>query len=280
MRPASRFPRGRPTPSRLADSCGAMSNRGDRPADSSGSRARAGRVAFRPLIDCPRAGAAGTSGKRRAFERPDDGHEARMTAAAKCSGGPGGLPGARGCTCLNVQRRSWTSRRCLTGFRPRAAAGHGCGRRVPAHARGGRCPGTCSTTCSRPTASCRPDDQRDAAVASEILDDPKLGPVARNLIMLWYCGTWTALPEDWRQAARQPRRWTPTGSSRPRHTWRGCSGWPRGRTRRGAAAGLRRLGAGATSGAGEPSAGSEGRRPRITTSGTTSSSSAPGSTAR
>jgi hypothetical protein len=42
-------------------------------------------------------------------------------------------------------------------------------------------------------------DQRDAAVTSEILDDPELGPVARNLILLWYCGTWTALPEDWRQ---------------------------------------------------------------------------------
>jgi hypothetical protein len=33
---------------------------------------------------------------------------------------------------------------------------------------------------------------------AELLDDPKLGPVARNLILLWYCGTWTALPEDWR----------------------------------------------------------------------------------
>jgi len=23
-------------------------------------------------------------------------------------------------------------------------------------------------------------------------------PVSRNVILLWYCGTWTALPEDWR----------------------------------------------------------------------------------
>ncbi|HEY6887059.1 MAG TPA: hypothetical protein VI300_04740 [Solirubrobacter sp.] len=31
-----------------------------------------------------------------------------------------------------------------------------------------------------------------------LVEDPKLGPVAKNLILLWYCGTWTALPEDWR----------------------------------------------------------------------------------
>jgi hypothetical protein len=43
-------------------------------------------------------------------------------------------------------------------------------------------------------------DQREAAVASEILADSKLGPVARNLILLWYRGSWTPLPEDWRQA--------------------------------------------------------------------------------
>ena len=41
---------------------------------------------------------------------------------------------------------------------------------------------------------------RDAAVESDILGDAKLGPVARNLILLWYCGTWTALPEAWRAA--------------------------------------------------------------------------------
>lgn len=41
---------------------------------------------------------------------------------------------------------------------------------------------------------------RDAALRSSILDDPKLGPVARNLIVVWYCGTWTALPDAWRAA--------------------------------------------------------------------------------
>jgi hypothetical protein len=44
------------------------------------------------------------------------------------------------------------------------------------------------------------DDGREAAVAREILGDARLGPVAQNLIILWYCGTWTALPDDWRGA--------------------------------------------------------------------------------
>jgi hypothetical protein len=35
------------------------------------------------------------------------------------------------------------------------------------------------------------------AAAAGIFDDPKLGPVARNLILLWYLGSWTALPADW-----------------------------------------------------------------------------------
>lgn len=43
-------------------------------------------------------------------------------------------------------------------------------------------------------------EAREAAVSSAVLDDPKLGPVARNLIVAWYCGTWTALPDGWREA--------------------------------------------------------------------------------
>lgn len=31
----------------------------------------------------------------------------------------------------------------------------------------------------------------------ETMDDPWLGPVARTLILLWYSGSWTALPADW-----------------------------------------------------------------------------------
>lgn len=43
-----------------------------------------------------------------------------------------------------------------------------------------------------------PDGDAQAASLSErILDDTLLGPVARNVIVLWYCGTWTPLPEAW-----------------------------------------------------------------------------------
>ena len=45
-----------------------------------------------------------------------------------------------------------------------------------------------------------PDPDRDAAAGATILGDPKIGPIARNLIVLWYSGTWTQLPETWRAA--------------------------------------------------------------------------------
>lgn len=31
---------------------------------------------------------------------------------------------------------------------------------------------------------------REAALGPAILADPMLGPVARNIILMWYCGTW------------------------------------------------------------------------------------------
>ncbi|CDM60268.1 MULTISPECIES: hypothetical protein [Rhizobium] len=34
----------------------------------------------------------------------------------------------------------------------------------------------------------------------EILEDPRLGPIARNLIILWYSGSWPQLPAAWRVA--------------------------------------------------------------------------------
>jgi hypothetical protein len=37
---------------------------------------------------------------------------------------------------------------------------------------------------------------REAVIASQILDHLRLGPVARNLILLWYTGAWTALSGD------------------------------------------------------------------------------------
>ena len=40
----------------------------------------------------------------------------------------------------------------------------------------------------------------ERAIRRDILSDNKLGPVARNLIKLWYVGTWYALPVEWREA--------------------------------------------------------------------------------
>ncbi|WFU12036.1 hypothetical protein QA646_19010 (plasmid) [Rhizobium sp. CB3090] len=40
----------------------------------------------------------------------------------------------------------------------------------------------------------------DGGPLPAILRDPQLGPIARNVIMLWYCGTWQQLPEGWRTA--------------------------------------------------------------------------------
>lgn len=39
--------------------------------------------------------------------------------------------------------------------------------------------------------------QRNTAVETHILQDQDLGPVARNIIVMWYCGSWAKLPDDW-----------------------------------------------------------------------------------
>lgn len=39
---------------------------------------------------------------------------------------------------------------------------------------------------------------QNEAVRAEILASPKLGPVARNVIQLWYLGSWIQLPRGWR----------------------------------------------------------------------------------
>jgi hypothetical protein len=38
----------------------------------------------------------------------------------------------------------------------------------------------------------------DELVTTQILDDPKFGPLARNLAALWYLGMWNQLPAEWR----------------------------------------------------------------------------------
>lgn len=44
---------------------------------------------------------------------------------------------------------------------------------------------------------------REAAVRQEILADPKLGPFARAVIVLWYTATWFKLPAEWSEAYGQ-----------------------------------------------------------------------------
>jgi hypothetical protein len=44
---------------------------------------------------------------------------------------------------------------------------------------------------------------REAAVRREILADPKLGPFARAVLVLWYTATWNQLPAEWSQAYGQ-----------------------------------------------------------------------------
>ena len=39
-----------------------------------------------------------------------------------------------------------------------------------------------------------------AAAAATLVADPRLGPVVKNIIVLWYSGTWTQLPSAWRDA--------------------------------------------------------------------------------
>lgn len=42
-----------------------------------------------------------------------------------------------------------------------------------------------------------PHPEREVRLRREIFGDEKLGPVARNLVKLWYSGTWFALPKAW-----------------------------------------------------------------------------------
>lgn len=41
-------------------------------------------------------------------------------------------------------------------------------------------------------------DDPEEALRARVMDDPDLGPVARNVIILWYLGQWNALPNEWR----------------------------------------------------------------------------------
>ncbi|MCD4534265.1 hypothetical protein LRP67_09250 [Nocardioides sp. cx-169] len=40
----------------------------------------------------------------------------------------------------------------------------------------------------------------DRGLRARILSDDRLGPVARNVIKMWFVGTWYQLPQEWRDA--------------------------------------------------------------------------------
>lgn len=45
----------------------------------------------------------------------------------------------------------------------------------------------------------------EEGVRTRILDDPRLGPVAQNVITMWYTGLWVPLPDAWHYAYGTPR---------------------------------------------------------------------------
>lgn len=40
----------------------------------------------------------------------------------------------------------------------------------------------------------------ETALRSEVFSDPRLGPLARNILKMWFVGTWYELPSEWRAA--------------------------------------------------------------------------------
>jgi hypothetical protein len=45
----------------------------------------------------------------------------------------------------------------------------------------------------------RAPERLERGMRTEILSDEKLGPLARNIIKLWYIGTWYQLPGSWHE---------------------------------------------------------------------------------
>jgi hypothetical protein len=43
-------------------------------------------------------------------------------------------------------------------------------------------------------------DEREAQIRRQILGDEKLGPIARNIVKLWFTGIWFELPHAWSEA--------------------------------------------------------------------------------
>lgn len=64
---------------------------------------------------------------------------------------------------------------------------------------GDRHTGALLTTARRVLDEAAGDDEAiERLVQLDILAEPTIGPLARNLIVLWYLGQWNQLPADWR----------------------------------------------------------------------------------
>ena len=83
-----------------------------------------------------------------------------------------------------------------------------------------------STTCSSATTGLADADgtARPAAAAPGSLSDERLGPMARNIVKLWFVGTWYELPRGLARDVRRARAATSPSWSRRRPTPRGCCG--------------------------------------------------------
>lgn len=52
--------------------------------------------------------------------------------------------------------------------------------------------------------SARDYEERKKLIRAQLLSSPKLGPIVRNIIKLWYVSTWFELPPTWRDQYGTP----------------------------------------------------------------------------
>jgi hypothetical protein len=89
---------------------------------------------------------------------------------------------------------------CLTGFEPLELTALGMADRY-LQALDDRVPAAIVNNLLAVFQSMAPQDGNALARLNEnIMDDATFGPVARNVILLWYQGSWRQLPDDWRAA--------------------------------------------------------------------------------
>lgn len=77
------------------------------------------------------------------------------------------------------------------------------------------------------------DADLDTAIRRDLMDSPKFGPIARNIIQLWYWGSWIELPKTWRyQYGTNPQqdetRFTSPAAYREGLIWKAMFTHPQG----------------------------------------------------